>query len=189
MRKFAVVMVWFLVVLSRDADAEASFRPGTVASYAGKTIVTGGVTYSFPSDDYSFSGSGLEPIEAGSVIMRPDPQGPNTILFSCPYWVLNRPYQKFSIDIKFQVTGANVTGGWQHGAVATGDGRVEESTNVEVSPPAVSSSFQTATNGVDLTRSQFFDSGPHNCIVHIDLSTGQRGTANLRSYGTHFGHR
>ncbi len=119
--------------------------------------------------------------------MRPDPNGANTILFACTNWSLDQPNESLSMDIYFQVTNADVQGGWQHYAAVSGDGSVSESTIVAASPPAISTSFQTATNGVDQPPRVWFADVPQNVTVTISLSSGQNGTASLRSYGTHFG--
>ncbi|HVM47337.1 MAG TPA: hypothetical protein VMU04_04880 [Candidatus Acidoferrum sp.] len=158
-----------------------------MASYAGGSFSTGGVTYSFPTNDYAFSGTGVAPIPAGAVYLAPDPSGTNTILISCADWTLPAPNQSISMDIYFQATDADIQGGWQHSAAVTGDGSVSESTTVESTPPAVSTSFQTATNGVDPGQAAWFPDQPQNVTVHISLSSGNNGTASLRSYGTHFG--
>ena len=130
------------------SGAFAQFTTGTVASCAGGSFSTGGVTYWFPTNDYAFSGTGVAPIPAGTVYLAPDPSGANTILISCADWTLPMPNQSISMDIYFQVTAADIQGGWQHSAAVTGDGSVSESTTVESTPPAISTSFQTATSGV-----------------------------------------
>ena len=119
--------------------------------------------------------------------MLPDPNGVNTILFSCTNWNLAAPNESISINVYCQVAGANTQGGWQHSAIVTGDGSVSESTAVESTPPAVSTSFQTATNGVDLPPAVWFPYGVVNVVVSFNLSSGTHGTASLKSYGTHFG--
>ncbi len=188
MKQFAVIIA-VLPALAFCEVAQAQFTAGTVASYAGNSFSTGGVTYTFPTNDYAFSGVGVAPIDASAVHLAPDPNGTNTILIACPGWNLNQPDESVAIDIYFQVTGANVQGGWQHSAVATEDGSVSESTTVEANPPAVSISFRTATNGVDMPPAVWFADVPQNVAVHISLSSGQAGTASLASYGTHFGLR
>jgi hypothetical protein len=164
-----------------------SICPGSLGSYAGNFFTTGGVTYSFPTNDYAFSGTGVAAILAGSVILAPDPSGANTILISCTNWTLPAPNESITMDIYFQVTNADIQGRWQHSAVVTGDGSVSETTTVESTPPAVSTSFQAGTNGVDLGLAAWFPDGPQNVVVQISLSSGQQGPASLKSYGTHFG--
>jgi hypothetical protein len=188
MKKLAAAAVSALIpALAFCEVAQAQFTAGTVASYAGQGFTTGGVTYSFPTNDYSFAGIGVTPIAASTINLRPDPNGPNTILISCNNWNLGLPDESVSINIYFQVTGADVQGGWQHSTVATGDGSVSESTTVQVNPPAVSTSFQTANSGTDLGQEAWFAEAPQNVVVHITLSSGLNGTASLKSYGTHFG--
>jgi hypothetical protein len=188
MRRFTAIPV-LLAASTLTQIADAQFTAGTVASYAGKTLITGGVTYTFPTNDYAFSGTGVTPIPASATHLLPDSNGANTILISCTTWNLDQPGESIGTDIYFQVTGANVQGGWQHSAVATGDGSVSESTTVEANPPAVSTSFQTAATGVDMPLPVWFADAPQNVVVHISLSSGRAGTASLKSYGTHFGLR
>jgi hypothetical protein len=176
-----------LALLALVWSTHAQFTAGTVASYAGQSFTTGGVTYSFPTNDYTFAGIGVAPIPASAVNLRPDPNGANTILISCTNWNLTQPNVSLDMDIYFQVTGADIQGGWQHSAVVTGDGSVSESTIVQTTPRAVSTSFQTAAGGVDLPPAVWFADSPQDAVVHISLSSGQNGTASLRSYGTHFG--
>ncbi|HUI40547.1 MAG TPA: hypothetical protein VL523_01115 [Terriglobia bacterium] len=188
MRRFAAVMILFAIPeCAETVRAQAVCHAGTVASYAGTSCVKGDVTYTFPTDDYTFSGSGIAPIPASAVLIRMDPNGPYTLLFSSPDWALSKPHQSFSIDIKFQVSGATVTAGWQHGAETTEDAKVSESTTVQGNPAAVSSSFRTASDGADRAAPASFPGGAHDVVVNISASTGERGTASLRSYGTHFG--
>jgi hypothetical protein len=188
MKKLSIVTTLLLVAASVNRAAQAPpCRAGTVASYAGTSCTTGGVVYTFPEDDYSFSGSGIEPIPASAVRILMDPNGPRTLLFASPKWSLHKPHQSFSIDIKFQVTGATITGGWQHNAEVTGDGKVSESTTVEGNPRAVSYSFRTASDGVDRAPAARFPDGTQDAVVNISASTGEDGSAYLRSYGTHFG--
>jgi hypothetical protein len=186
--KKLVTTLLFIVASVITVRAQAPpCHAGTVASYAGTSCTTGGVVYTFPEDDYSFSGSGIEPIPASAVRILMDPNGPRTLLFASPKWSLNKPHQSFSIDIKFQVTGATITGGWQHNAEVTGDGKVSESTTVEGNPRAVSYSFRTASDGVDRAPAARFPDGTQDAVVNISASTGENGSAYLRSYGTHFG--
>jgi hypothetical protein len=176
-----------LAALWFTKPAHAQFAAGTVASYAGQSFTTGGVTYTFPTNDYDFTGTNVELIPASAINLRPDPNGANTILISCTNWDLTQPNENVSLNIYFQVTNADVQGGWQHYAAVSGDGSVSESTVVEASPPAVSISFQTATNGVDQPPRVWFADVPQNVVATISLSSGQNGTVSLKSYGTHFG--
>jgi hypothetical protein len=190
MKNFTALVVLLLAFSAAGImRAQEPFRAGTVGDLAGKSFVFGGVTYTFPEDDYSFSGSGVTPIPASAVAIRVDPSGPDTLLISCPFWALNQPGQSISIDIRFQVTGANVQESEQYRASATGDARISENITVEGNPPAISTSFRTATGGVNLPPPAWFAEGPHDVVVHISLLTGQKGTAVLRSYRMRFAHR
>ena len=188
MRTSSFITLLFALAIANTLRAEVPpCHAGTVASYAGTSCTTGGVVYTFPQDDYTFAGSGVDPIPASAVRILMDPQGPRTLLIGSPRWFLNKPHQSFSINIKFQVTGATITGGWQHNAEVTGDGKVSESTTVDGNPKAVSYSFRTASDGVDRAPAAHFPDGTQNVVVNISASTGDNGTAYLRTYGTHFG--
>ena len=163
-------------------QAQEPFQAGTVADLAGKTFIFEGVTY-------TFSGSGVTSVPATAVAVRVDPSDPKTLLISCPFWALNQPGQSVNIDIRFQVTGANVQEGEQYHASATADAQISQSLTVGGNPPAVSASFRTATDGVNLPPPAWFAEGSHDVVVHISLSAGQKGTAVLRSYRMRFAHR
>jgi hypothetical protein len=190
MKNFKTLVVLLLAFAAAGTmRAQEPFQAGTVAGFAGKSFVFGGVTYTFPEDDYSFSGSGVTSVPASAVAIRVDPSGPDTLLISSPFWALNQPGQSISIDIRFQVTGANVQESEQYRASATGDARISQSITVEGNPPTVSTSFRTATDGVNLPPPAWFAEGPHDVVVHISLVSGQKGTAVLRSYRMRFAHR
>lgn len=169
--------------------AQEAFQAGTVADLAGKVFTFEDVTYTFPQDNYTFSGSGVPALPPSAVAIRVDPGDPKSLLISCPFWALNQPGQSISIDIRFRVNGANVGEGEQYHASATGDARISQSLTVAGNPPAVSSSFRTATDGVNLPPPAWFPEGPHDVVVHISLQAGQTGTAVLRSYRMRFAHR
>jgi hypothetical protein len=185
----ALVIVLLAAAAAGTTPAQESFQAGTVASLAGKSFAFEGVTYAFPEDNYSFTGAGVPPLPASAVAIRVDPSDPKTLLISCPFWALNQPGQSISIDLRFQVTGANVQESEQYHASATGDAQISQSLTVAGNPPAVSTSFRTATNGVNLPPAAWFSEGSHDVVVHISLLAGQKGTAVLRSYRMRFAHR
>ena len=190
MKDFKVLAILLLASAAVGTTcAQDSFQAGTVADLAGKTFAFEGVNYTFPQDDYSFSGSGVPPLPASAVAIRVDPSDPKSLLISCPFWALNQPGQSISIDIRFQVTGANVQESEQYHASATGDAQISQSLTVAGNPPAVSASFRTAANGVNLPPAAWFSEGPHDVVVHISLLAGQKGTAVLRSYRMRLAHR
>ena len=190
MKNFTALAILLLALAAAGTTrAQEPFKTGTLADLAGKSFEFGGVIYTFPEDDYSFSGSGVTPIPASAVAIRVDPSDPRTLQISCPFWALNQPGQSISIDIRFQVTDANVQEGEQYHASATGDAQISESIAVAGKPPAVSTSFRTATSGVNLPPPAWFAEGPHDVVIHISLLAGQQGTAVLRSYRMRFAHR
>jgi hypothetical protein len=186
-------MVMSILLLASAAAgitrAQEPFQAGTVADLSGKSYIFDNVTFTFPADNYSFSGSGVPPLPSNAVAIRMDPSDPKSLLVSCPFWALNQPGQSITIDIRFQVKGANVVESEQHHASATGDAQVSQSLTVSGNPPAVSTSFRTASGGVNLPAPAWFSEGPHDVVVHISLSAGQKGTAVLRSYRMRFANR
>jgi hypothetical protein len=190
MKHFTTLVLLLLVsAFAGSTSAQEPFKAGTIADLAGKSFEFGGVIYTFPEDDYSFSGSGVTPIPASAVAIRVDPSDARTLQISCPFWALNQPGQSISIDIRFQVRDANVQEGEQYHASATGDAQISQSLTIAGNPPAVSTSFRTAAGGVNMPPPAWFAEGPHDVVVHISLLAGQNGTAVLRSYRMRFAHR
>ncbi|MDE3066254.1 MAG: hypothetical protein KGJ60_01755 [Verrucomicrobiota bacterium] len=91
-------IITVLAALALAWAVHAQCTAGTVASYAGQTFSAGGVTYTFPTNDYVFSGTNVPPIPASAMTMRPDSSGANTILFGCTNWSLDLPNESLRMQ-------------------------------------------------------------------------------------------
>jgi hypothetical protein len=182
---WTVLLCCGLEVNSAFAQAGAPCRSGTVASYAGTSCTQGKVTYSFPRDFYTYSGSGKRPLAAESIRILMDPQGPYTFLIGFTNWNLDSPGESFEVRLHFSVTGADKLESWMHGCYVTGSGEVTGTITVNTDPPVSSTAVCNSSMYRERAPGEWFRAGPVEATVIIKAKSGD-GTAGLRSFGTHF---
>jgi hypothetical protein len=185
-RVFHLVLALLLLASVRAEENAKPFRAGTAAALAGRSVVINGCRYTFPEDNFKFTGTHLAPISAYSLSVRLDPSDGEGLLVSSPFWALNQPNQTADIELRFTVNGANWVETEQMHASASEDARVEESLTIGGGPAANARSFRTATGGSNLPPAIWFDLAPQSVVVRIHLESGQHGTAVLRAYRLRF---
>ncbi|HEY6290189.1 MAG TPA: hypothetical protein VI455_01325 [Terriglobia bacterium] len=161
-------------------------RNGTLASYAGTSCSQGQIVYHFPRNFYNFSGSGIATIGPERVLIRMDPQGPYTLLIGFADWALQKPGQSFDITLNFSVSGATKIESWIHRCEATGTARIYASQTVKTNPPVTTTTFCDGGGGMrERTRDVSYGGGTVDTVVSIHAESGT-GTADFRSFGTHY---